>query len=87
MSEIAIDAGIPVPPPSNGGRAPKYPFAAMNVGDSFAIPLTGLMHEKGGDLAYNRLKGASVRWKNKHGGEYRIRTRREEGVVRCWRVS
>lgn len=87
MSEIKIEKGIPIPPPSNGGRAPKYPFEGMEIGDSFTIPLTGIMHEKGGDMAFNRVKGAAVRWMNKHGGEYRVRTRREEGVVRCWRVA
>lgn len=87
MSEFQIEAGVPIPPPSSGGRAYKYPFAGMQIGDSFAIPLTGEMHRKGGDTAYVRLKNASKRYERLHGGSFRVRTRRDENAVRCWRVA
>lgn len=87
MTDFKIENGIPIPPPSHGGRAYKYPFPDMKVGDSFAIPLANEQHRNGGDLAYARLKDASKRYEQRHGTKYRVRTRREEGVVRCWRVE
>ena len=37
MSEITIEKGIPVAPLTGAGRKNKYPFDAMEVGDSFFI--------------------------------------------------
>ena len=37
---IAIDKNIPMPARSYGGRT-KYPFHTMEVGDSFAVGLSG----------------------------------------------
>lgn len=82
-----IEKGIPIPPPSRGGRPAKYPFNGMQIGESFSVPLSGEMHPNGGDMAYQRLKNAAVRRAKTHGGEYRIRTLRGEGVVRCWRIA
>ena len=44
MTEPTIDKDVPPPIPSNG-RPFKYPFPIMEVGDSFAIPLTGSMRK------------------------------------------
>jgi hypothetical protein len=33
---IEIEKGVPIPPPKGG--AVKYPFADMEIGDSFAAP-------------------------------------------------
>ena len=37
MNEFHIEKGIPVPKMTGAGRKNKYPFDAMEVGDSFFI--------------------------------------------------
>lgn len=37
MSEFTIDKGIPVPKQVGTGRKNKYPFDALEVGDSFFV--------------------------------------------------
>ena len=37
MSEFTIEKGIPVPKQVGAGRKNKYPFDAMEVGDSFFV--------------------------------------------------
>lgn len=34
---IEIEKGLPIGKPVPGGRPPKYPFASLEVGDSFGI--------------------------------------------------
>ena len=34
---IPVEKNIPIPTPSRRGRVPWYPWAALEVGDSFAI--------------------------------------------------
>ena len=82
---IEIDKHLPPPIPSNG-RPFKYPFPIMEVGDSFAIPLAG-ERRKDEDAAAARLRAAASRYSRFHGGRFSIRTDREAGVVRCWRVE
>lgn len=76
MSNIVIDKGVPVPP-SNVSRR-KYPFDAMEVGDSFFV--AGRQH---------KVYGA-INWHTKHSNK-RFTTRKvvENGVagIRVWRVS
>lgn len=38
MSEIRLESGVPIPAVPRTGRAPRYPFLAMEVGQSFFIP-------------------------------------------------
>ena len=35
---IKIDKAMPIPPSAHLGRPAKYPYASMNVGDSFFVP-------------------------------------------------
>ena len=85
MTEPTIETDIPPPIPSNG-RPFKYPFLIMKVGDSFAVPLTG-ERRKGEDAAACRLRAAASRHSRFHGVRFSIRTDREKGVARCWRVE
>jgi hypothetical protein len=85
MTEPTIDKDVPPPIPSNG-RPFKYPFPIMEVGDSFAIPLTGSMR-KSEDCATARLRSAAIRHARTHGGRFSIRTNREAGEARCWKVE
>lgn len=85
MTAPTIDNDLPPPIPSNG-RPFKYPFPIMKVGDSFAIPLTGSMRGSE-DCATARLRAAASRHSRFHGVRFSIRTDREAGVARCWRVK
>jgi hypothetical protein len=80
-----IDKHLPAPPPANG-RPRKYPFPDMAVGDSFAVPLAGETYE-GENMAAVRLRSSAIRYARTHGGKFTVRTDREVGEVRCWRVE
>jgi len=82
---IKIDKDVPVPPPTEG-RPRKYPFPDMVVGDSFAVPLAGEMHN-GEDRAALKLRSATTQHTRRYGGKFTVRTDREAGEVRCWRVE
>jgi len=74
--------GIPkietdVPIPTVGKSRLTYPFNAMQVGDSFAVPVS---------------KAASMRncahhYQKKHGHKYLTRRNRTGTQVRVWRVA
>jgi hypothetical protein len=68
---IAIEKGIPVPLP---GRATRYPWDLLEVGDSF--------------LVTERLKSARVGAciRNK-GSEKKFVSRSVEGGLRIWRLA
>jgi hypothetical protein len=76
MTEYDVEAGIPMPKARRGGgRKSKYPFDAMGVGDSFALPEKNLKQCQ---------QLATVR--NKKNGE-KFAAREVEGVVRIFRVE
>jgi hypothetical protein len=56
------------------------------VGDSFAVPLAGETYE-GENMAAVRLRSSAIRYARTHGGKFTVRTDREVGEVRCWRVE
>jgi hypothetical protein len=82
-----IEKGVPIPPPSTGGRKRKYPFDEMEVGDSFTLPLSGEIGPGGSDRVVCLLSCAGNRRRKTHGQAFRVRTEREQGVARCWRVK
>ena len=82
--QIEIEKNVPMPL----SRVSLYPFAQMNVGDSFAIPLTGRLMPNGRDRVVNTLAASAVRYAKKATGKkFTIRTIKDEGVARCWRVA
>lgn len=83
---IEIDKHLPPPPPTTG-RPFKYPFPDMAVGDSFAVPLSHENNTKGENMAAVRLRSSAIRYACAHGGKFTVRTDREAGVARCWRVA
>lgn len=83
---IEIDKDVPPPIPSNG-RPFKYPFPIMEVGDSFTVPLGDKINTKGENMTVYRLRGSAIRYARTHGGKFTVRTDREAGVARCWRVE
>ena len=83
---MKIEKGVPLPGPI-AGPPRKYPFPDMEVGDSFAVPLSGEKTEKYDDRATSLLRGAALNYGRRTGMEFVVRTVREEGVARCWRTA
>lgn len=75
MSEFTIEKGIPVPKQVGAGRRNKYPFDAMEVGDSFFI-------KDGKVKTFSRTCGH-------HGKRLgrRFASRTVDGGVRVWRTE
>lgn len=74
MSEFTIEKGIPVPK-KMVDRKSKYPFGAMEVGDSFFV--------KDGNIR-NMSRISSTHAKKM---PYRFSCRTVEGGVRVWRTE
>ena len=75
MSEIVIEKGIPVPKTNRSDRRSKYPFGAMEVGDSFFV--------KNGNIR-NMSRISSTHAKKM---SYRFSCRTVDGGVRVWRTE
>ena len=84
QTDIKIEKNVPVPSGAGRGRNPLYPFTDMEIGDSFALPLVA---EAGGSTATNRVNQAASQHSRRHGAKFTVRTLRDEGIVRCWRVA
>lgn len=65
-----------VPCPVKGGCTIKYPFASMEVGDSFLI---------NGDVAHNKVANAGYSFGR--GRNWRFRTQKTPEGYRCWRIA
>ena len=76
MTKIEIESGIPIP--GMRGRRPIrcYPFADLEVGQSFLAT----------DRNVSQMSATACYFSNKTGGEYKFRCRTVEGGVRVWRV-
>jgi hypothetical protein len=74
--DIKLETNIPMPPKPGTGRKEKYPWAAMNVGDSFFAP--GV---PGATMSQN-IRGTKKRYP---GTAYAYRT--VDGGVRVWRTA
>ena len=69
MSQLPIDKGVPLPK--------RYPFAGMQVGDSFLVP---------DDVKRTTVSIAAMRYGRKHGMRFTIRLTPER-KLRCWRLA
>lgn len=67
---MKIENGIPI---TSWGSRTKYPFADMEVGDSFATD------EK-------RVRAAVHTWSLKHGREF-VTRKQTDGTIRVWRTA
>lgn len=68
---ITVDKGIPMP----GKLQSKWPFAEMDVGDSFVVEQDKFWSVQSGMRAYG----------NRYGKCFTIR--KLDGMQRCWRIS
>lgn len=66
---MKVEKNVPLPQ--------RFPFAGMEVGDSFAIP-----------AGVNRttVSVAAMRYAKKHGGKFTVRLMPDRSL-RCWRVE
>lgn len=83
---LPIESGIPIPDRTYNGanRIPIYPFATMNVGQSFSVPF----HPK----AYARVQSAKYVFTQRPGFRNRNYIVRHvqtglENVIRTWRTE
>ncbi len=76
MSEYKIEKNVPLPTPSH-----KYPFASMEVGDSFLVT----------DDPTNRVRSAAQAYKAYRGRRQeviRFKTKTmEDKSIRVWRIE
>ena len=73
-NSISIDKGVPLPGTAQHGNM-VYPLDQMQVGDSFAVPVS----------KYGSLRQTAYARGFKLGMEFRVSKRGDE--VRCWRIA
>ena len=83
-----ISKGLGTPPPERQhGRALKYPWAKMEVGDSFEVTYD----QRPGKTPYaivNSLAGSAASWsKRNREGQWKFTTRQSRTGVRVWRTE
>ena len=69
MSQISIDKKVPLPV--------RFPFADMEVGDSFAVPP---------EVNRPAINVAAMRYGRKHGMTFTVRLTADRSL-RCWRTA
>ncbi len=79
MMAVQIEKNVPLPG-SGAGRPSKYPFADMEVGDSFLVA----EGPSSGHLGYN-ARNAAKNFGVRHGMKFSVK--QTEGGVRIWRIE
>ena len=69
MNLPPIDKGVPIPA--------RYPFADMQIGDSFAVPPT---------IKRSAINVAAMRYGRRHGMRFTVRQVADK-TFRCWRIE
>ena len=75
---IAVDKNVPIPPRERGwegGQAPKYPWATMEIGDSFYVP----------GATQKNMSGPIFHAMQRTGRKFI--SRKEGDGVRVWRIA
>lgn len=101
-SSFKIEVGVPIPAPVGRGRSgSKYPFDALEVGQSFFVPDTAEQPDAAASLA-STVSGATQRYAADHATETKtvkgklvpkkiyarkFALRKVEGGARVWRVE
>lgn len=85
IQTITIEKNIPLPARVRGtqGRRSKYPFAQMEVGDSFAITAI----EQTAYKLRNSIGNCAIKWVQKNAPERKFSTRITGNTVRIWRIA
>lgn len=69
MNQPRIEKNVPMPQ--------RYPFAQMEVGDSFAVPE---------GVSRTAVSISALRYSRKHGGKFTVRLMLDRSL-RCWRIE
>jgi hypothetical protein len=82
-----IIKNLPVPQKyateKNGGRASKYPFEEMEIGDCLAFPSNSIK-----DAEYKKIYGAAMSFARRVKQGYTFRFGKiEEGKFGCWKIE
>jgi hypothetical protein len=83
---IVIEKGIPIPERIYPGARPKYPFAKLQVGESFFLPSKNFIELR---RLYQRITAAASSHRRLYGGKFTIRQMNMHGVVgiRIWKIE
>jgi hypothetical protein len=73
---IKIERDVPLPPPVRRGRKPTWPFAEMEVGDSFVVPAS----------RREKARLAAANYAHRHRG-WKYATRDVPDGYRIWRTA
>lgn len=73
---IKIQKGIPIPA-TTAGRPGKYPFAEMDIGDSFELK----------DVPKNTVLNAARNWASRNNKKAKFTIRHENKTTRIWRIK
>lgn len=100
QTEFAIENGIPVPPPSREAPPSKYPFAALNVGQSFFVGIepddikfkseeeANRHHAEKKKAVQRRLRAAAQNYRKRNADQdLKFVVRVADGGARVWRVA
>lgn len=87
MANFEIESNVEIPKRrhNGGGRTSKYPFARMEVGDSFVVD-----YQERGDSperACRRVRQAANTFRKSHPDRQFIARIDEDGEPRCWRTA
>jgi len=78
-TNIKVEKNIPLPVGGTRLGESKYPFAGMEVGDSFSIPYISSNHEKA-------VRAAASYQGKQRGMKFTVRVV-EEDTLRVWRIE
>ena len=73
---VRIDKRVEMPKSPGSGRKAKYPWATMEIGDSFILPAPALNNARA------HCSQAKIRW----GRTFQVREMRD-GKFRVWRTA
>ena len=78
----------PAPSMTGRGLEPLYPFAQMEVGDSFDAPNDMGASKGGSSKRQSTIISSSYQYAKNHASEAKFTTRKiDENTIRCWRVA
>lgn len=77
----------PIEPRRSMKGESKYPFATMEVGDAFEIPLTGIKYANGADTGLTLLRSAVQSWKRRTGSGFEFQMGSVGDNARCRRSA
>ncbi len=82
MDNFEIEEGIEIPVSKRGARGTKYPYAQLEVGQSFLVPTTG--SKEGDEKKQKSLLSTSHRFGKENDCKFTVRLVPDEGI-RVWR--